>query len=93
MFTDLKDETAAGGRHAAETFGNEILSAALALYTIDRSREIARMMDRAATDPQLYRSLAIRGAHSIIDRLDKRQSKTRKKARRRAARTLTERQP
>lgn len=79
-----QDETAAGGRHAAETFASEILAAALDAFTLDRSREVAWMMARAEGDPRLYRSLAIRGAHSIIDKLEKRQGRHRKKTRQRA---------
>jgi hypothetical protein len=83
MVPDLSNETAAGGRHAAETFANEILAAALHAYRLDRSREVDRMMERAEADTRLFRSLAICGAHSIIDKMEKRQRRFRKKLRRR----------
>jgi hypothetical protein len=79
-----QDELAAGGRLAAETFGNEILTAALEAFRVDRNRQVEQMMRRAGTNAGLYRSLVIRDAHSIIDKLEKRQSKGRKRARRRA---------
>jgi hypothetical protein len=90
MVTDLSDETAAGGRHVAETFCNEILPAALDAYSINRSLEVARIVERAEGDSRLYRSLAIRGPHSIVDNLEKRRRRYRKKMRRRAARAKAE---
>jgi hypothetical protein len=80
---DLHDETAAGGRHAAETFASEILAAAFDAFTLDRSREVA-WMARAEVDLRLYRTLASRGAHGIVDRLERRQRRYGKKTRQRA---------